>query len=209
MNFTILSWFTKNTQYEEVFNTYFRASMDELNLDYKFIVMPSQSNWTANTNLKPQVIEQALNEINGDILLVDADAKIQNYPSLFDEIPEEYDMALHYLDRDKWYNRIYKEHDKFDTLSGTLFFRNRKICKDLIAKWKEYSLVNNQPDQENLKLAIKDFPQLKIYSLPVEYCWISSMPNGDKPFVQRPEKVYIEHFQISRVLRSNIRREVK
>lgn len=201
--FKIVSWYTP--EYQKVLNQYLYPSLKAIDgIDYQMYAINSNKNWKKNTNLKPIVAEQALKETTKDILLVDADCKVNEYPILFDEIPEEYDVAMFYLNWNEWYQNA---SDKVELCSGTLFFKNRSICYDLIEAWKiEASKESNElPDQVVLADVLKDFPRLNIYLLPYEYCWINSMPRGGLPFVQRPDKVYIEHFQVSRELRNKIR----
>lgn len=201
--YIIVSWFTKDTPYEEVMNTYLRPSLEKLDIPYKIYPVEPLKNWRQNTNLKPQIVEQALNEINTNILVVDADAKIHDYPVLLNEIPKEYDCGLFYLNWNEWYKN---GSDKIELCSGSMYFRNRPICKELVRTWKEIAKKNENhyTDQQNLELALKKFPELKIYKLPYSYCWINSLPKGQKHNVERPEKVIIEHHQISRTLRNKV-----
>lgn len=202
MSFKIVSWYTP--QYKEVIDTFLIPSLDNLNLDYSIYPIESKKTWKENTNLKPIIASTALIQNICDILLLDADCKVNFYPKLFDDLPEEYDMACFYLNWDEWYNR---GSNKIELCSGTLFFRNRVICHELINAWKTEGLKNPNklPDQEVLANIIKDFPQLNIHPLAYEYCWINTLPGGGKPHVRRPDKVYIEHYQASRENKGKIK----
>lgn len=201
--FTTVSWYTKNTEYESVIMDYLVPSLLKLNLSHKIYPMDSLNNWRKNTNLKPVVIEKAFSDINTDLLVVDADAVIHHYPKLLDEIPEEYDCAIFWLKWREWYN--YPDNNTEQLASGTLFFRNRNICKQLIKQWQEQCKTNNITDQKALEIALRQFPNLKIYKLPYEYCWINSLPGGKIPYVKKPKQVVIEHWQISRDIRNGIK----
>jgi len=194
-----------NTEYSNIIASYLMPSLNDFyKIPAKIYPIESIGTWKKNTNLKPTIIEKALEEINTDIVILDADCRINEYPKLFDEIPEQYDMAVFYLPWGEWYGH---SEGKEELCSGTLFFRNRLICKQLVWAWKieAQSINNHLNDQQVLQnLLNKEFPDIKIYKLPYEYCWINSMPNGNKPFVKKPNNVVIEHFQVSRDLRNKI-----
>lgn len=196
--FTIVSWYTCNTIYEQIIQEYLLASLHTWDIDQKIYPIESQKNWQINTNLKPLILEQALKDIPNDIVLLDADCKLLEYPDLFNTIPDEYDMAVFYLDWQQWYNKAY---NKEELCSGTLFFRNRPICLEVIEAWKNLCKKNLYPDQMNLEVVLNTFPGLKIYRLPIEYCWIHTLPDGSEPRVPRPEHVVIEHYQASRTIK--------
>ena len=199
--FTIISWYTKQTEYDSIMRNYLIPSLQKLNIPYKIYPVDSIGNWQQNTNLKPLVIETAFQDLDTDLLIVDADAKIYQYPKLLEEIPEEYDMAIFYLDWDEWYHNGSKQKE---LCSGTLYIRNKPICQALIRWWIKICSSHNLTDQKALKKALLAFPNIKIYKLPYEYCWINSLPSGDKPFVERPKEVVVEHFQVSRKIKRRI-----
>lgn len=200
---TIVSWYTLNTPYKEVMDTHLLPTLVKFELPYKTYPMDATQNWVQNTNLKSTVIEKALEEIDSDILVLDADCKINCYPTLLDEIPIEFDAGFFYLDWNKWYQN---GTSKKELCSGTLFFRNRPIVKKLITDWKELTLKNNGKlvDQRFLELALKVNPDIKIFDLPITYCWINSMPDGSEPKAKKPETVVVEHYQASRTLKSKV-----
>lgn len=204
--FTIVSWYTLNTVYEEIINNNLLPSLDKLNLISKIYAVPSTGNWIKNTRLKSQITKRALEEINNDIVILDADCKVHEYPNLFDNIPLEYDIGCFYLDWKSWYRHSI---NKKELCSGTLFFRNTETTKKLIDRWIFYCSRNQYNDQQNLEVALKDIPEIKIYRLPVEYCWISTLPSGAKPFYPRPKNIIIEHFQASRKIMKNQGRILK
>lgn len=204
--FTITSFYTKNTPYEDL-ALELEHNLIHLDTPVSFNILPELSldNWTKNTNLKSKVIKEMLDNDYNDIVFVDVDAKIHQYPSLFNEIPEEYDCALFFLDWEDWYRN---GTDRLELCTGTMFFRNNDICKRLVQRWYEEGNSPNNcvNDQRVLAKVLEEFPELKIFRLPYEYCWINSLPNENTPFVKRPKNVVIEHFQISRKLKNTIRR---
>ena len=195
----LVSWYTQDTSYEQVFKDYFLASCKENDLQCNLYIVEPTGNWQKNTNLKPNVAKRALTDLKADILLIDADAKIYSHPQLLEDLPQEYDMAVFYLDWGSWYGH---SHGKKELCSGTLFFRNRPVCLDVINAWDELAKENKYPDQRLLEMVLKNFSNVNVYELPIEYCWINSTPGWKPPIVPRPEHVVIEHFQASRKLRN-------
>lgn len=200
--FTTIGWYTKDTEYEKVMKEYLVPSVMKLNLPHVIYPVDSIGTWAQNTNLKSRVIEQAFDEVDTDLLIVDADAIIHSYPKLLEEIPEEYDCAMFWLDWNEWYQN---GSNVKELCSGTLYLRNRGICKELVERWVKIGATNNVTDQKALAMTLPEFPDLKIYNLPYEYCWIHNLPGGRETIVPRPDKIVIEHFQASRDIKRFIK----
>jgi len=197
----IISWYTSETEYENVMYEYLQPSLNLLKLPYKIYPMDSLGDWRKNTCLKPIVIEKAFEDCESDLLIIDADAKIYDQPKLLEEIPEEYDCAMFWLDWNEWYQN---GSNNKELCSGTLYLRNRPICRELIRFWKGICLLNNLTDQKALEETLESFEDLKIFKLPYSYCWINSLPGNREPFVKKPKNVIVEHFQKSRELKRRI-----
>lgn len=200
--FTVVSWYTLNTPYKEIFDSHLLPTLIKEELPYKIYPMEPLKNWKENTNLKSLVIEKALSEIESDILILDADCTVNCYPELLDKIPMKYDMGLFYLDWGTWYGHT---QGKKELCSGTIFLRNRPKVKKLIEDWKILTQRNNNKlvDQRFLELALKMNDTLNIYDLPIEYCYINSLPSGDKPLIEC-ENPIITHYQASRLLKNKV-----
>ncbi len=147
MSFRIISWYTP--EYTEIMSNYLGHSLTSLCADpsldirYNIYRKESKADWKHNTNLKPFVIEEALNNHDESIVVLDADSRLLEYPKLFDMIPIEYDCAFFYLNWDEWYGNGSKTKE---LCSGTLFFRNREICMDLVREWQKECKKNQYPD---------------------------------------------------------------
>jgi hypothetical protein len=126
--------------------------------------------------------------------MLDVDAEIQQQPLLFELIPEEYDIGVHYLD---WQTHYGKQG--IELLSGTLFIRNTPKIMALIDDWIEL-LPRCSWEQKALDLALSRHPEIKIFHLPREYCYIATQPNKQLP-VQPLEKPVIIHHQVSRLFK--------
>lgn len=152
--------------------------------------------WSRNVAEKPKVILDLLNKMdkNECLVFVDADATIEKYPLLFDEIPLEYEIAFHRLSWKEWYG--YKDDSTTELLSGTMFFRNTDKIKKLCEEWYAKSVLTNEWEQKVLAKILPNY-DIKCFELPLAYCYMKSRP-GDKPPLVQLEP-YIIHHQASRL----------
>lgn len=205
--FVLGSFYTENTPYQDVIMEYFVPSAMNLfynnGVKWKIQGVENQGTWIKNVAQKPKVILEMLESIEDNKLLVflDADTKINKYPVLFDQIPEEYDIGFHTLDWGTWYNR--PENQTKELLTGTMFFRYNPLVKKLLTEWYTNAILSNKWEQKVLENLIVNFPNIKIFPIPLEYCYITSMPNGKPPFVKCDP--IISHYQASRKLKRVIR----
>ena len=203
--FIIGTFYTKETPYEDVFNKFFLQSVMQSalkdNIEWKVVAVDNQGSWIKNVAQKPKVILEILNTMLevGDtraLVFLDADSTIENFPILFNELSENVDVALHYLDWQSWYrNGINRK----ELLTGTMFFRNNERVRDLVQEWYDQAIKTDLWEQQVLeKIIIRK--NLTIYEIPVEYCYIKTLPNGNKPHVICDNPVIVHH-QVSRTLK--------
>jgi len=198
-SFIIVSYYTLNTPYQKVAHDYLMRSLSKLDMESDVRGVNSLGTWQRNTLFKATFVKQMLDiHANKNIVFLDADAEVLKYPALFDEIPEEYSIAAHYLDRGKWYRNgdISKE-----LLSGTLFVRNNNDAKRIVNKWEHACNSHKMIWEQFLLQATVEQEKSLVYELPIEYTWIKSLPNGSAPFVKPNGPIYIQHNQVSRKLK--------
>lgn len=201
--FIVTSYYTLDTPYQKVVHDYLMPTVAKIGLASDIRGIQSLGNWQRNTLFKATFVKLMLDEHPGEnIVFLDADAEVLKYPALFDNIPEEFSLAVHYLDRDKWYNRQFGEPKEL--LSGTLFVQNTPDAKHIVEAWEHACLSHRMVWEQYLLQATVDQKQIKVYELPVEYAWIKSLPNGDKPFVKPNGDVIIRHNQVSRTLKKKV-----
>ena len=162
-------------------------SVEKFNIPYDFQLLKllpitgtnRYENWSKNVYQKAKFIKGMMAKHPGkNIVWVDADAVIQQYPFLFDSM-SDYDIGIHY-------------RDNMELLSGTLYIANNEIMYKIMNEW----ILENEKstkflEQRNLDNVLKRNRQLKIYKLPSSYCQIfDSMKHLGNPV--------IEHFQSSR-----------
>jgi len=193
-----VAWYTQDTVYEDIFHSHLEPTIKEYGLDSLIYPMPNKKSWNANVAQKPQVIMNALKSLKEPFVLLDVDCKITEEPTLFNEIdPTKYDIAYHNLDWETWYNRPGKETRK-EALTGTMWINYSKRVLDLVYEWHTVCFNSRRADQPPFEHLIKNkYKDLRVFDLPLEYCYINSMPQGGEPHV-KVEKPVITHFQASR-----------
>lgn len=203
--FKVYAFCTVGTPYEGVMDFYLLNSLKKFD-DIRFEVLktPSLGSWQKNTSLKPKLILDWMEKSKeGDLVILDADAEILSYPKLFDEIPAEYDMACHYLDWETWYNN---NSGRKELLSGTLFLRNTEKVRDMVKVWAYLSQIGEKWEQKVLENLLEtDFKEIKVYPLPLEYCYITELPGGKQPRVKCDP--VIVHHQVSRLYKKAVDRQ--
>ena len=205
MNFIICSYFTLGTPYQEVAHKYLMHSLSAIK-DREFLsdicAVPNKGNWQANTSYKPEFILQMLKKHKGlNIIFLDADAEVLRYPDLFEKIPHDCHVAAHLLDRVKWYKHEIGERKEL--LSGTLFIRNSPLGHAIINEWAHICKLYPHLWEQALLQRVLIEMEVKLYELPLEYAYINSLPNGDKPHVGCEDPIVVHH-QVSRQLKNKV-----
>lgn len=194
-NWKIVSFYTLN--YKPVAEKYLIPSLKKLSIEPYIICVPNLNNWKTATDYKATFVQECLNGFKEDIVWIDCDATVNYYPELFDNIPIEYDIGVHYFDPTLFYDDIIKPPH---VASGTIFIRNNEKIKILVNEWIENTKYTRW-EQMALQLAIEHNSTIKNYNLPRSHCYINSQPNGKPPRVIIEQPV-IEHFQASREMRN-------
>jgi len=195
----LCAYYTPN--YQSVAEDYLLQSIPKLAFPYHVCQVDSKINWFGNILFKPTfILECLLTFPTTNIVYNDVDSIINCYPSLFDNIQE--DLGLYYLD----YKEHYGRNGKTELLSGTMFFKNCPKVIELVKIWKtkcdQSYRRNGCTEQYILNEMLKDNKDITVFNLPRTYCYINSLPNGNKPFIPLINPV-IEHFQESRKHRGN------
>ena len=202
MHTIFIAFYTKDSPYEQIAKEKLIPSLERFNLNYEIIQTESQGNWYKNVAEKPKIILDYLVEypFQYNVVILDVDAIIEKEPILFNEIPDKYDIAFHYLDWSIWYR--YQNCNIKELLTGTMLFRNRPQVRELCKEWYSQAKETQQWEQKVLERIIGNY-NLKIFELPIEYIYINTLPNGSKPRIS-DENVVIRHFQASRTWKRKI-----
>lgn len=131
------------------------------------------------------------------LIWIDADARVKQYPLLFDHIPDDC-IGFHKMDRKRWYGK--NTFPNSECLTGTLYFSPSQRVDDFLELWDRYSmnLYPQSNDQETFLMTMsvkKNVPEsIDFVELPASYCQIfDTMAGAGDPV--------IEHLQASREAR--------
>lgn len=191
-----ISYYTISTPYEKVVNQYLIPSLIRWNLPYDIEPIENLGSWTANTHYKVTFLKKMLLKHKQPIVFLDADATIEQYPSLFDTLSNSnYDIGVHYFDTNLfWRGQIGLE--KREALSGTLYLNYNSKVLNFLDEWIEENKRLNQLEQKNMQGILKKFEdKLNIFSLPIEYATIIRKDNSIPDYIKNP---VIIHHQVSR-----------
>lgn len=169
----VVSFYTVNTPYQtEILNL--RRSLAKLHMVSHMKPIASQGNWAYNCSMKPEIILEAMDTYEDDILYLDADAEVLSYPKYFETMPG--DIGMHYK-------------DGRELLNGTMFIRNNPESRRIIEKWAEVQADNlDQMDNHVLQDVIKKYAKelgCTITDIPAQYCQIFDlMANCGEPVIR-------------------------
>jgi len=186
MSFIVIGFYTEDTPYEDEIQGLVKSCAN-FNIQCEVRGYPSRDSWQENTCIKPEFILDMMEEFpNKDLVYIDADGIVQQYPELFDTMTD--DIAIHYK-------------DGTELLSGTIFIKNNDKMKLFIKCW--INILSNHPqmiDQKGLNTTIIRFAEsqgVSVGKLPATYTQIYDlMKDAGNPV--------IEHFQASRRFRQSI-----
>ena len=152
MSFIITAFYTEDTPYEQEVQ-HLRSSLEALQLKHDIRPYKNRGEWVINAGIKPEHIYNIMLAYPTDnIVYVDADAVVRQYPTLFNDIEE--DIGVHY----------YKGKE---LLSGTIFFKNTPRVLKLLEDWIYAQTKNERTwDQKIFQQLLVDNPDIKIRDLP-------------------------------------------
>lgn len=197
-----ISYATKGTVYEQIMKQHLEPSLKKFNLEHIIEYVPNLGNWYKNTAYKPKFIMEMMEKHNLDkCIFTDADSEIKKYPSLFEQIPDDYDLACHYLSWNLWYGH---KNNVMELLTGSMYFKYNNKIKSLCEEWHKQSNEKMQWEQKILQSILRGKSDIKIYHLPLEYAMMISRPRNQPPLVDISGAVIL-HYQISRKFRRRLR----
>jgi len=196
-----VAFYTGNTPYETVANTYLLPSLQKFNLTSRISIVQDCGSWLKNIAYKPRFIMDTLREYPGKtVVYLDVDARVEQMPVLFEHIPAEFDISFHTLDHDSWYG---KTGGRKEVYNGTIWLRNNPAVQIFVQRWIEYCVNEKIGEHCWFEQLINEDQTLKKYPLPLEYAYITSLPDGQPPLVY-VEKPVITQWQVSRTYRKKI-----
>ncbi|MCK9326767.1 MAG: hypothetical protein M0P69_14845 [Bacteroidales bacterium] len=159
----------------------------KFNLNFYVQRIEDLGSWDANTHYKATFIRDCLDIFCEPIVYLDCDARVLKKPVLFDNL--DCDIAFHQLTH-KYCNK--------ELLSGTLYLDYNVNVLNLVSHWALLcEQVTAEYEQRKLEIALKERPDIRVATLPIEYCAIF-----DRKEVKDKEiDPVILHTQASRRLR--------
>jgi len=190
-----VSFVSKNTVYEKVAEQYLIPSLKKWNLRYDIDYIENRGSWAENVYYKPEFINKMLRKHKEPIVSLDADATIEKFPELFERLPNNIDLAAHYLDWHSWYGKGNKQ----ELLGGTLYFNYNEKILNMVNDWMIAQKKIKQYAQKVLAKMLEEHKNINIYKLPLEYCYIKNLPDGREPLIKLDPTIL--HHQVSRELK--------
>jgi hypothetical protein len=186
-----VSHYTKNTGYEKEAKNLIK-SLEKHKLKYNIEEIESLGSWRLNSNYCAKQVQQMLIKYpTRSILRLDADAKVQRFPSLFLKKSFTPDIAACL-----WEDSLIKPKPEGELLGGTMYFANNKKVRALVDNWvKLCAIMQTSKNGDLLQKLIDADSSIIFKNMPLSYC---------KIFDKMPEIKYsvIEHFQASRRLKN-------
>lgn len=192
----IISYYTKNTAYEEIMTTRLLPTLRKWKLLYDIKAIEDKGNWQKNTHYKAEFIKKMLIKHKQPVVFLDCDATIERIPALFyKKFLSEYDLCFHELDWFKFWRGV-DGGRKFEALSGTLWLNYNETVLTFLEEWIEENRISTNWEQRNMQNILKKWKRkLKVYPLPIRYIAIIKQ-NGKVPdYIKDP---VIIHWQASR-----------
>lgn len=197
---TFISYYTFDSPYVDIAKKYLIPSLEKFKLKYDITGIKSFGSWYKNTAYKGKFILDKLKQYS-IVVWLDVDAEIKSYPNLFFNIPDEYNLAVHYLEWASWYG--YKNNPTKELLTGTMFLKYNNNIANLCREWYELSFNTTEWEQKVLQRILPKY-NIKVYKLPLDYSYINSLPDGRDPLVKIDNPIIVHH-QISRDLKRKIK----
>lgn len=191
----IVSHYTIDTGYEQEVKNLI-GTLKKFGLDYFIEPIKTLGSWRMNSNYCSRLVQKAMADYpDRDILRVDADARFDRCPKLFEQ--NEWNNV------DVGYVRYSFKWIRNELLGGTLFFANNPHVRWLVDEWTKKCMVEC-PHAKNPvlldKLLKNEFKgKIKVKEMPPQYCKIfdhmSDIKNG-----------VIVHYQASRRFKKIVNR---
>jgi len=199
------AFYTEETPYEGVIRDYLIPSCEKLGIIPNIVTTRNQGSWLKNVAEKPRAIvtllQKCCKEREDILLFLDADSTLEAYPTEIADLPDEYELGYHTLNWNQWYGYNHVPCVK-ELLTGTMIFRNTANIQALCQEWYELAKTTPIWEQKVLAQIISKYSQIKTYHLGIEYCYMTSLPDGREPRVQC--QPVVKHYQASRTLKREI-----
>lgn len=194
-----VSYFTKNTPYEQVIEEFLIPSLKQFNLPYDIEEVEDRGDWVSNTAYKSKHLLNMLNKHQQAICFLDADAVVTQEPKLLLNLPPNFDIAFHLLNWYGHWRNNWERTDNMHLLSGTMAINYTDKALSLMEAFvKEAYDCKSKYEQKVLQELVEDTSDLNVEYLPAEYCCVLMQDNSIPKYIKDP---VIIHTQCSRKYR--------
>lgn len=195
----IINYVTKKTPYVDVLEKTLLPSIKKFNLDYHIEYIDDLGSWSANTNVKSQFILDCLNKFKEPVCFVDADGEFLKYPSLFDQLPSDFDIAFHLLNWFDLWRKQPENKSNMDLLSGTFCVNYTPKALAFMQRCIHNIKANpNKWEQITIQRTLDESPEIKVEYLPFSYCTVLLQNNTIPEHMIKKDDVVVLHHQASR-----------
>lgn len=169
------------------------AGLRRVGIETDIVPIHTRGSWQRNCAYKPRFLLDKFLQHGRPIIWLDADATIQNNPTLFiDDYRRlnDYDIAV------RTSNTV-PPHPWNAAMTGTVYLPNHKRTEELLRRWNRLCVLNPQRwDQYSLAMILqtehKAGDSWKVFDLPEPYCAVADRRTTT-------ELPIIVHWQASRV----------
>lgn len=190
----IISYYTPGA-YEKVINTRLRPSLEKWGLKHYIEKVEDKGDWYRNTSYKSKFVQKCLKKFKEDVVFLDSDATIEEFPELLYNIPENVDVSMHRLDWIRFW-RGKTGGNNFHMLSGTMFMRYNRNVLEVVEDWVEQcDNAIGTWEQKILQQILEETTAVNFMDLPASYCAIVKTDGTVPEYVGKP---VILHWQASR-----------
>lgn len=163
-----VTFYTENTKYEDEARQ-LEKSLLKFNIPYKFYPIESTGNHVKNVQHKPSVILQALEQSEENIIWMDADNIVLDYPTtLMDldtgKLPHDFASVILWgrPSRNPMVNN-------WKLAANVMFFRNNAAMHKVCQQWDDECSGGKWSDHYYLMKVLLANKDINVYYLPMQY----------------------------------------
>ncbi len=183
MSFRAVTFYT-NAHYE-AWARNLKRSTDRLHVHLEVTEAKDAGTWQANTLMKASTVQRAMDAFpKEDILWLDADNTLHQYPQLFDSL-DGYDMAT-YL-------------EGHAPNGSVTFIKNNEVGREVVRRWIDWNIKRpNFADDQNFYAAAQTMECPRIMALPPAYSWSEPLMRRRFPRAEPVIEIHLTH-QLARI----------
>jgi hypothetical protein len=188
---TYTSFATLNTPYESIMKENLLPSFHKFDLKYEVQYKENRGSWLLNTQYKASVLYDTLIATKGPTVMLDCDAELVQFPSLFYTLENKCDISFCNLDTYLfWHNKTGMA--KREPLTGTIYVNYNANTLCFLNQWITVCEENSDKhDMDCFRIALANCNPLNIYPLPMNYVAIVGKDGLAMPSIKNP--VILQH----------------